>query len=552
MDRPAAVTLGPMLSFPPLTTMKHLLLSLLALSLASLSLADSHASGDDHDHEHAHGEALRAGHMDLLVLYEADEGLHLAIAAGDHDHAHDHGTMDTGHEGDAHDHDHEHIDLDDAEIVGGAAAVQVTPDGAPWAFLGGPGRFVYVLPQSEVEGLPFLGLNAEELDAAAFATDITLTLLAVEGDGSFALYQVDAFGQPLVHIDSNDAMADSVTLPLGTHVHMNWAFSAPGEYELVFAVSGTLTDGTTLVSEPQTVEFHLIGQPTYVHEDHSYVALAYDEDHGLEFSLVIDDDHAHEEEHGEEGHSDAMGSDDHDHEHEHGEGIHPADAIVVLGGYAVASVPDNAALSFLGAPGSLIYLIGQSEAEGVPYLGWDAEDLHAEDFMGDPVIELHDVEGPGALFLYAVDAFGGVTVIWDTTDALEDALVLPIGSHAHYNLAVTAPGTYHLDLHAEATLADGDEVETHTEVTLQAGGLEGYLGHFDRTLPDWVTAETGGTFYTGEWPWLWSDTHGWLYAAGDGGPNHLYYHHADGTWLWTSPAVYPLYWTFGGDDWLTW
>lgn len=515
--------------------------------------------------EMSHREELRQGHMDLLVLYEESEGLHMALAADDHDHDHDHDhdgdehsheTEDHGEEADDHDHDHEHgehEELDHVEIVGGPKAVNVTPGGAAWSFLGGADRYTYILPQSQIDGLPFLGFSSEELDAGQFQSGPVVTLTSIDGPGHFVLYQVDAFAQPIVYMDTGDAAVDSYAIPLGTHVHMNWAFSAPGEYTLTFEVSATMTGGTVVTSAPQEVAFHIVGQPTYLYEGHADIGLHYEEDHGLEFFVAGEHEHGHDEgeEHDDDhDHGHEEEHDDHDHDHEHGEELHPADVTVLLGGYAVAEVPDTAAYSFLGAPGSKVYLIGQQEEDGVPFVGWSTEELDSAVFSSDIAIELHSVSGPGEAYLYAVDTFGEVTVIWDSVDAAEDVLTIPVGTHSHLNLAVTAPGTYTLELHAEADLTAGGEAHAETTVTLQAGGLEGYYGDFFRPMPYWLWVDAW--LYTSGWPWLWSAEQGWLAAEGDGGPNHIYFRSSDESWLWTSSAAFPYFWSFAAGDWLLW
>jgi surface-anchored protein len=466
----------------------------------------------------------------------------MVIAAGEHDHHEDE------HEEEGHEHGHE--PLDHAEIVGGPKAVQISPDGAAWSFLGGPDRYFYVLPQSEISGLPFLGLNSEELNGEDFATAPTLILTSVEGPGDFFLYQVDAFGQPVVIMNSADSVEDSYVLPLGTHVHMNWAFSEPGEYELTFDVSATLTGGTQLVSEPQVVHYHIVGQTTYIHEGHADIGLHYEADHGLEFFVAADGEHHH----GEEEHEEAHDHEDeaHDHEHEHGEEMHPADVTFLLGGHAMMVIPDEADYAFLGEAGMPVYRIGQQPEEGVPFAGWSAEELDPAVFTENISIELHEVNGPGAVFLWEVDTFGAVNIFWDSTDPAEDILSLPAGIHRHYNLAVTQPGIYELEVHAEGTLVAGGDVEAHTVITLQAGGLEGYFAHFERIAPSWIDAETGGWLHSANWPWLWSPEQGWIYAWGNGGPAHYYFRAEDSAWLWTTPDVFPYYWDFQGTEWIPW
>lgn len=434
------------------------------------------------------------------------------------------------------------------KIVAGPKAVQVTPDGPAWTFLGGGNRYLYVLPQSQMDGLPFLGLNSEALPAEAFAAAPTITLTSVEGPGDFFLYQVDAFGEPVVHMNSGAAGEDSYVLPLGTHVHMNWAFGEPGEYELTFEIRATLADDTQILSEPQVVHFHVVGHTTYIHEDHVDVGLHYEAGYGMHFYVAAGEhEHEHEEEHAHEHEGEHE-----DEGHEHGEEMHPADVTFLLSGYAIMAVPEADELAFLGTAGTPVYLVGSQPAEGVPFLGWNTEELDPAVFTDNLLLELHGVDGPGDVFLWGVDAFGTVNLLWDSTNPGEDVMTMPAGIHSHYNLAVTQPGIYELDLHAKAILATGDEVHAETVLTFQAGGMEGYFGHFGRLAPNWIEAETGGWLYTADWPWLLSPEQGWLYAWGEGGPEHLYFRAEDSSWLWTAPGVFPYFWSFDATGWSTW
>lgn len=501
------------------------------VAVTAVALGGLPAFGDEHEHEHI--ESIRSGHADILIVYDETEGLHLAIGAGEHEHEHGEGED----EGEDHEHEHEHLELDHAEIIGGPKAANVTTSLAGWEFMGAPDRYIYVLPQSEIEGLPFLGLNTEELEPGLLESNPVLSLLSVEGPGEFFLYQVDAFGDPIVHMNSKDLASNTYSVALGSHVHLNWAFSEAGEYEVTFGIDATLTGGTAVSSEPQTIHFHIVGLASFVHEGHADIGLEYEEDHGLSFFVAAEEGHEHHEEEGE--------GEDHEHEHEHE--MHPADVVFLMGGYAVKEVPDNAKVAFLGQPGSLIYVIGQQEDEGVPFLGWNTENLDPAIFAGGINLELHSVEGPGSVFLYEVDAFGAVTVRWDSSDPGEDVLSLTAGVHEHLNLAVTAAGIYELEIHAEADLTAGGEAHTHGVFTLQAGGMEGYYGHFEHTLPYWIEAETGGLFYTQYWPWLWSPDEGWVFAFGLGGPNHYYYRDDRNDWIWTAPGYFPYCFVYGDD-----
>jgi surface-anchored protein len=235
-----------------------------------------YAAESDHDHDHDHRMELREGHVDLLVLFEEEEGLHLALAAGEHDHHHeddhdenhdprdDHDHHDDPDPGDEHDpgddHDHEHIELADAVIVVGPAALAAVPAGAAFGFLGAAGDHVFVLPQAEAEHLPFLGLNTEELDAELFEGEVTLALAGVEGPGAFFLYQNDAFGQPDLLLDGRAGAGGSMRLPVGIHAHANWAFTWPGDYVLTFTLTATRQGGGVLeITGPENGWFRGLG-----------------------------------------------------------------------------------------------------------------------------------------------------------------------------------------------------------------------------------------------------------------------------------------------------
>lgn len=293
---------------------------------------------------------------------------------------------------------------------------------------------------------------------------------------------------------------------------------------------------------------HDHGPVNYIHEGHADIALHYDPDHGLEFLVLAEDEHDHEEAH------------EADHEHEHGEhdhgelegALHLDEALFVLGGYAVATIPNNPALSFLGEAGTPIYLAGQQQAHGVPFIGWNTEHLDSSLFTGQVTIELHAFTGPGHIYLYEVDSLGAVTVIWNTADEEEDVLTLDLGIHRHLILAVTAEGKYILDLDAQVQQEGGEITSAHGHLALEAGGIAGYYGHFEWPTDEWLWAETGGWLYVDAWPWVWQPAHGWLYAYGHGGPNHFYYKSLAEDWLWTSPDVFPNYWSFDGAQWAIW
>jgi surface-anchored protein len=172
------------------------------------------------------------------LWYEhADVGVNYEVGAWDlHVHHHDLGEFEPG----------------DAILgVDIAAALSTVPAGAQWSFLGTAGSSVWILPQTENHDLLFLGLGTEELATGIFnGNQVTLSLKALNGPGNFSVYQTDMFGTPTVFMNSGDGIAagDAVALTAGGHRHVNWAFTAPGVYQIDFEGSGTLADGNVFTS----------------------------------------------------------------------------------------------------------------------------------------------------------------------------------------------------------------------------------------------------------------------------------------------------------------
>lgn len=116
-------------------------------------------------------------------------------------------------------------------VTSGDPATPVVPriraGGAQWDFTGvTSGSTFYVLPASEVAGLPFLGFSAE-----GKPFDITFSLGSVTG-GAISAWTQDAFtGEPTPYWSSVDALSNSgFTVPAGGHAHMFIGFSQEGNY----------------------------------------------------------------------------------------------------------------------------------------------------------------------------------------------------------------------------------------------------------------------------------------------------------------------------------
>lgn len=163
---------------------------------------------------------LYTGHTDVGLAYDA-----------------------TANEWELHVHDEEndaeYFPATDALLVVRPQALTTIQPGAQWSFLGNAGNSTWILPNTENPDLLFLGIGAEEIDAGVFTGDsLSLTLKNVSGPGQFALFDLDSFGDPLVHWNSADGFGDVLSVATGGHSHFNWAFSAPGDYVVTLEASG--------------------------------------------------------------------------------------------------------------------------------------------------------------------------------------------------------------------------------------------------------------------------------------------------------------------------
>ncbi|MDG4793274.1 choice-of-anchor M domain-containing protein [Micromonospora sp. WMMD1082] len=197
----------------------------------------------------AHGVTLpvvlSAGHVDVIDVEYEDGELELGV--------HDDSVEPAAHR-----------DHSDVVFVVKSQARTTVPTDPAFAFLGAAGSPVWILPQVENEDLLFAGIATEELEEGVFAGDsIDLTvqqLVSAPSSAHVAVYTEDLFGQPSVLTNSRDGLPDVVDLPVGDHLHANWAFSKPGVYLLKAKASATLA-GTTTVVESDSVQLRFVVLP---------------------------------------------------------------------------------------------------------------------------------------------------------------------------------------------------------------------------------------------------------------------------------------------------
>jgi surface-anchored protein len=185
-----------------------------ALALAATAVAED-------------GMVFSVGHVDVIDIALEDGMLEMGI------HAHD---LD--------------VEFEPEEVVLFAKPESRTrvPSDPQFSFLGSPGANVWILPQVQQPRILWPGFATEEIDMGALAGDtVELRLVGEAGPGTMIVYSTDAFGTPMVQLNSRSGPY-MIPLPVGSHAHSNWAFTATGRYELTFEASGRLAGSGAMIS----------------------------------------------------------------------------------------------------------------------------------------------------------------------------------------------------------------------------------------------------------------------------------------------------------------
>ena len=125
--------------------------------------------------------------------------------------------------------------------LGEAARITAPAD---LGFVATAGSSVWLIPSTQIAGVPWLGLNSQREEIVTGTTGgVQFTLDAVEGPGRVAVFNAGALGSGVgEHVF--DGPGSSYTLGPNTHAHQNWVFTAPGTYTLTISMRVTPTGAT--------------------------------------------------------------------------------------------------------------------------------------------------------------------------------------------------------------------------------------------------------------------------------------------------------------------
>lgn len=136
------------------------------------------------------------------------------------------------------------------------------------------------------------------------------------------------------------------------------------------------------------------------------------------------------------------------------------DIVFVLGPAARQTLPESG-YEFVGEkPGSRVWVVGQTEVAGTPWIGWSTQAPSTVSRVNGSVkltFEGHQGEGFFTNFLQSGN-FGAPQVLFTSAEAGAQTINVDVNTHAHTNWVFTQPGIHLIRLSAQATTKDGENV----------------------------------------------------------------------------------------------
>lgn len=116
------------------------------------------------------------------------------------------------------------------------AAEHTLPDDDQYTFLGEPGQQVHLIPQTQADGVLWLGWNTQHPSVLEDPPrSIRLNVHSSSGPGTVHVYLDYGGFRPVEELWGPEHQDARIDVPVDTHAHANWAFTAPGEYVVEFS-----------------------------------------------------------------------------------------------------------------------------------------------------------------------------------------------------------------------------------------------------------------------------------------------------------------------------
>jgi surface-anchored protein len=384
----------------------------------------------------------------------------------------------------------------------------VVPSDPAFAFLGEPGSPVWQVSQTQRDGLLWPGWSTEALPLSATNGGIAWKLADIEGYpdatgapsavGDFALYELGTFGAVSVLFDSADAQRSSFTIPQNVHAHGTWSFTAEGAYCMSFARSAQSPSGATLADEfvvavavgavavrdidpakcfsrpdpepstppvpelPPAPEAPPVPPPAPPAPAPASTTVAASQ--CVAGATILSSGHVDYASRVVNGKLESLIKDGTAQTTAWRE---PSATVVWLKPSSKVVLPPG--YGAIGAAGSAVWQVPQTQNADLVWLGWNSEELSSAQVAGPVSWTLDSVSGPGAVKVYLQGSFGEVKeVVFDGGGTHSIAL----GKHVHGNWAFAAEGIYRLGFTQTVTLAGGARSSDTETLTVAVGAVD--------------------------------------------------------------------------------
>ena len=154
-------------------------------------------------------------------------------------------------------------ELDHVVLQVSDAAKQTLPETGEFDFTGaGAGEDVWVIPQTEVQGVPWLGWNTQAPSLLERSSNgVSLEFGGHEGDGEFSLFlQPGGFHEPQLLWTSRVDGIQPMWVEPNTHTHANWVFTDPGVH--LVGVRAVVKDNEGVMHSDEQVVRVAVGDDT--------------------------------------------------------------------------------------------------------------------------------------------------------------------------------------------------------------------------------------------------------------------------------------------------
>lgn len=305
-------------------------------------------------------------------------------------------------------------------------------------FLGQEGQQIYLLPQSQTDGLLWPGLSTED-DAATHDGDYTFTITSAETPEGGDWFAFTGGGPtPIEHVF--DATHSQLRADAPLHRHLAWAFTKPGTYRL----SATIARGgdNPATSKPVTLTWQ-VGQSEQDQPDREAGTAqerwttGHIDIHPADVpgSPTTPELLLHRDGTGDRKTSDVALV------------VNAARARVIGGGQRYPSIPVEPELAFLGKRGDVVYHLPMSQDPQAIWPGFDTYSVRTT--HPDMRFRLRPKSAPEGGKWFAFTSGLDIHRIADSTGPAVFGSGKPF--HAHLDWVFTRSGTYEIEVRGESS-----------------------------------------------------------------------------------------------------